>query len=57
MRRSLAGLTVFAADAHLAAGHWSDAASAEHGDLLDVIRERAAASSTFPTSPRRRGAF
>lgn len=22
-----------------AAGHWSDAASAEHGDLLDVIRE------------------
>jgi len=23
-----------------AAGHWSDAASAEHGDLLDVIRER-----------------
>jgi hypothetical protein len=23
-----------------AAGHWTDAASAEHGDLLDVIRER-----------------
>lgn len=23
-----------------AAGHWRDAASAEHGDLLDVIRER-----------------
>src|ERR1700675_135515 len=22
-----------------AAGHWTDAASAEHGDLLDVIRE------------------
>src|SRR5437879_7880031 len=22
-----------------AAGHWADAASAEHGDLLDVIRE------------------
>jgi hypothetical protein len=22
-----------------AAGHWNDAASAEHGDLLDVIRE------------------
>src|SRR5271166_3275537 len=25
-----------------AAGHWTDAASAEHGDLLDVIRERLA---------------
>jgi hypothetical protein len=35
-----------------AAGHWTDAASADHGDLLDVIRESCGLSSNL-ARPRR----
>ena len=39
-----------------AAGHWTDAASAEHGDLLDVIRE-SCGFIDFAMSPTRHDAF
>ena len=39
-----------------AAGKWTDAATGEHGDLLDVIRESLRARSTSATSPTKRGA-
>ena len=40
-----------------AAGKWTDAATGEHGDLLDVIQRKPRASSTSATSPTRPDAF
>ena len=39
------------------AGKWTDAATGEHGDLLDIIARKPSASSASARSPRRRGAF
>ncbi len=39
-----------------AAGHWTDAASAEYGDLLDVIRESCGSHRLSAMSPRRHDA-
>ena len=38
------------------AGKWTDAATSEHGDLLDVIRESLGLRD-FAKLPRRRGVF
>ena len=38
------------------AGKWLDAATGEHGDLLDVIREMLRPRPNSPMSPRKRGA-
>ena len=39
------------------AGKWTDAATGEHGDLLDIIRESLRPASISARSPRRRGVF